>query len=1376
MRLVPQHIVDWFAAGERAGRFTAVTLFVDISGFTTATEALMAQQRAGAEALADVMEAVFAPLIATVYARGGFISGFAGDAFTAVFPTADSAPQQALAAAWTMLSGTHISHVTPFGAFRFGVKVGLAEGEVVWGVAGGRVAYFRGAAVNACAAAEQHAAGGQLVVTDRARALLADRITAVPVADGFWQVTAVAGPVPPLPSMSEPAPQPARPVRGQEPFVPAELLRMTARGEFRQVVTLFVNVQGGPQSDELEALMTAVLRLLDEYDGYLCRLDFGDKGCNLLFFWGAPVAHENDIARTLDFALALRATAARPLRMGITYRMVYAGFAGSELRAEYTCYGLSVNLAARLMTQAPWGDIWLDEAVMERAAGFEVVGIGRFTFKGFSAPQQVYRLEAQAAYAADMPFFAGQLVGRAAELAQLRTALSVLAHGRFAGAIVVRGEAGIGKSRLAHEALQLAVEQSDARVYLCQTDEILRQPLNPLRYMLSRAFHQHPVLSRDENRKRFEAECQRLARYTSDMALVAELERTVSFLGALVDLYWPDSLYERLEPELRFENTLDALKAFFRASAQQQPVIVQLEDAQWLDAESWQFVTRLLRNMEDVPLALVMTSREPLPTEPFGGTPPLVVEMGALGPSAVAELVADLLGEPPAPDLLALLGARSEGNPFYLEQLVRYLQEQDVLRMSAEGVTAVSAARELPVDIQAVLIARLDRLSREVRDVVQTAAVLGREFEVRVLSQMLRDDLELEAKLGAAEGAAVWSALTELRYIFRHALLQDAAYQMQLESRLAALHRLAAGAIEATYAGDLSPYFADLVYHYGRAGDTDRERSYARKAAVRAAGMYANADAIRYFSRALELTPADDDRARFDLLHGRVAVYHLTGDRKAQLADLQALEALAARLDIAARALTFTAYADYALETSDYHGLSDYAQQAIEAAQAVDDIRLELRGMTQWANALFRLGDSEGSIARLHAALAKCEQVRATTTADIRLNEASIHKSLNVVYVRKGEYELAREHILRSIELSGAAGDIRSEGNCYNNLALVSYFTGDYQTAREQMLIGLEAAERVGERSSMCLFTGNIGVISYKLGDVAAAQTYYERALQLQQEIDDKYSQIMTLNNLGVLHMDRCEYEQAIERYEQSLALARQSNDRGNEVLATVNLGLVAQKIGDFDTAVAFCDAAIALCREVGDRYHEVESLSNMVWVQSDLANAALARQYADEALALLPGVEDVQLIGHARLAAARVALLEGAFERALEQFAQSLAALEQSEVTFGEVRAECRAGRIRVALAQGGVPDAADVEDLLALIEGKDVIGALRELDVVWDCYRGLAALGDGRATAVLIRAHEQLQEQAARFTSERLRNLFLNRVAAHRQIAAAFGSLPDR
>ena len=256
------------------------------------------------------------------------------------------------------------------------------------------------------------------------------------------------------------------------------------------------------------------------------------------------------------------------------------------------------------------------------------------------------------------------------------------------------------------------------------------------------------------------------------------------------------------------------------------------------------------------------------------------------------------LGAPAGDSLLNRLEQDAQGNPFFAEQILSYLRDEGWLEQ-IDGAWQLAAAggQPLPSDVNAVLVARLDRLTQSVREVVQTAAVLGREFEVRLLADMLRAEPRLPDTIAEAERQDIWSALNALRHIFRHALLRDAAYHMQVHTRRRALHALAAEALERLYAPDLGAHAGELAYHAEQAGLADQARRYLWLAGQLAASQYQNAPAVDYFSRALALTPAESVRERFDLLAAREAVYALQAKQPERQADLAAMLALAPALD-----------------------------------------------------------------------------------------------------------------------------------------------------------------------------------------------------------------------------------------------------------------------------------------------------------------------------------------------------------------------------------------------------------------------------------------------------------------------------------------------
>ncbi len=314
--LVPPFILDRLQSGTLHGTFPAAALFLDMSGFTHMTDSLMQHGQLGAEALTVVMRAVFDPLIARVEQNGGFIARFEGDAFHAVFPAAPDGLSEvagcALAAAWAMQDWlqAHPTHDTPFGQFNLAAKVGLDIGTLEWGVIqsdDGRRAlyYFRGPVIEGSAAAQSFAARGDVLITAAVRMAAAGLVNCEPVPDdpAVSRVTSFGG-APPAPLLPEPvAADPALVVR----FVPPEVLTLAVSGEFRHVVSLFIHLARPPTDTELEHFMATVFALLDRYGGALAGMGFGDKGPNLLLFWGAPTSTENDVTRAAGFALDLRA-------------------------------------------------------------------------------------------------------------------------------------------------------------------------------------------------------------------------------------------------------------------------------------------------------------------------------------------------------------------------------------------------------------------------------------------------------------------------------------------------------------------------------------------------------------------------------------------------------------------------------------------------------------------------------------------------------------------------------------------------------------------------------------------------------------------------------------------------------------------------------------------------------------------------------------------------------------------------------------------------------------------------------------------------------------------------------------------------------------
>ncbi len=1247
-QLTPKFILDRMDKGETSGRLEAACLFVDISGFTPLTVALMNHGTEGAEVLAEVLAAVFEPLIDALYRHGGFIAGFAGDAFKAVFavdndparedfdresPDRQAVCAQALLAAWAIR--THLtespSQATRFGAFTFSGKVFAAWGPVDWAIwrdtsksehSQRAASLFGGDGLAQAMAIDLHADAGQVVITKALnRNLPNGLLTTTSVADYRRvdaldaQALSVATPV------HSPPTRPTDRLRAAD-FYPGWLLNSTLQGEFRQVVTVFVSFERSFGPVELADFQAALFRLVDQYNGFLGRVgQIGgkDNGNTLLLFWGAPTGSEHDVERALGFILDLKEISPVGLRAGVTTRMAYAGFVGSPLAEEYTCHGSYVNLAARQLVAADWGEIWIDDETARQAARrFQTDRRGLLRFKGFVDPQPVFLLTGRQTGEAQA-FYAGTLVGRQAEIAELRAGIEPIFSGNFAGLVTVEGEAGLGKSRLVHEfQLQTATMAQSPRWFLCQTDDILRRPLNPLRYWLRRYFSQSADASDQINRTSFDATLDDLRHAMPDTELAAELaaelSRSRSFLAALVDLHWAGSLYARLDPQLRLENMLDALKTLIKAESLVQPVILLLEDAHWLDDESRQFIIQLTRNVDGFPLALVITQRpgDEINKLVSADMPRARIQLSGLNESQIEPIATALLGAQPSRELVNLIAIRANGNPFFAEQIVLYLQEHNMLEQGEQGLQVSESLRPendhleptlLPTDVRALLTARLDQLQPKVKEVVQTASVLGREFDSRLLFHMLekRSGEVLNRQMGEVDRARIWSAMGEARYLFRHALLRDAAYDMQLRSRLRRLHLAAAGAGRAVYAGEPSSHYAELVHHYHLGEDWEEERIHAQLAGEYAAEQYASQEALRFYTRAIDLMSDDQEAARHDVLLKREAVLDVLGDRENQQRDLDALMQIQQALPLKKQVTVQLRRAELQRNISDYAEALETVLSAQSIAQNLDDIATRIECNHLQGRILWQMGKYAEARRPLR------EAIELARSAGLQSYLPQCQYDIGAAYHQEGKNRAARPYFLEATHGFDQADNRMGVARCTAMIGVLDNEAGDYVSAQRSYMQSLESCESIGWRLGTAYCLGYLCNNFFALGDYSSASLYNARAHALSLELADENGIANALDTDGLIHLIQGQYAEANQLCAQALRLYQQMGDRRGEAFAMTHLGIIDLELGATASAEVYFIQANDIRSLLGDTASLVDSMAGLASIHQQRGASAPA-------------------------------------------------------------------------------------------------------------------------------------------------------------------------
>jgi class 3 adenylate cyclase/tetratricopeptide (TPR) repeat protein len=776
---------------------------------------------------------------------------------------------------------------------------------------------------------------------------------------------------------------------------------LVIEGERKTVTALFADIKGSMElmadldPEEARAIIDPALKHMIEavrrYDGYIVQ----STGDGIFALFGAPVAHEDHPQRALHAAVRLQeairgysaklvADGGTPLeaRVGInTGEVVVRTLTTADGHTEYTPIGHTANLASRMQAIAPTGSIAITEHTRPLVEGyFQLKSRGPSRVKGLSEPINVYevtgigplRTRLQRASVRGLTKF----VGREREMDMLRHALehAKTGHGQIVAAIA---EPGVGKSRLFYEFK--ATSQSGCMVLEAYSvSHGKASAYLPVIELLKNYFE---ITSEDEERKRREKITGKL------LTLDRGLEDTLPYLFVLLDVHGDDDSITQLEPQLRRRRTLEATKRVLVRESLNQPLIVIFEDLHWIDAETQALLSLLVETIATVRILLLVNYRSEYQHPWSSKTYYLQLRLDPLRPENAEEMLTALLGDDEGfVTLRRLIIDKTEGNPFFMEEIVQALFEQGVLaRNGALKLTKGLKEIRVPSTVQAVLTSRIDRLSSAEKELLQTLAVIGRDFSLRLVRCLVAtSDEELERMLTGlqlAEFIYEQPARGGVEYTFKHALTQEVAYNSVLIERRKALHERTGEALERMFADRLDDCVTDLAHHYDRSSNLRKAVEYLERAGRRAMEQAAHSEAMGYVTRALELIkklPDGADRARHEL-------------------ELQMTLSFSLHVTVGPGSPEREKPLARALELCEQLGDS-----------RMMEVMLSL-GSVRWARSEPLL-----ALQLFEKALALAEQAK---DADLL---AAAHAGIGIQLAMLGQFEKAREHLEGAIELSGS--------------------------------------------------------------------------------------------------------------------------------------------------------------------------------------------------------------------------------------------------------------------------------------------------------------------------------------------------------------------
>jgi predicted ATPase len=966
----------------------------------------------------------------------------------------------------------------------------------------------------------------------------------------------------------------------------------------------------------------------------------------------------------------------------------------------------------------------------------------------------------------------GRLVGREVEFAEARAAWKEAssAPGR-SRVLLITGEPGSGKTPLVREIRTLAeVTGGRALVASCYAEGTA--PYAPI------------------------------AQFIREALSLQALELPDLVLAGLMDLapdlraHYPDvPALTPLDAHADRQRLFESVVALCGALVERAPLLWVVEDAQWADSGTLFLLRHLAQRSRSMGfrVLLVLTYREVELGESCCLSDVLMdlhrlgqavrIKLGRLNRAQTGELLAVLLqGEIPDAFLDAIY-RETEGNPLFVEEICKALMEDGHLHREGGRWHWSLDRLRLPQSISMAIQARISRLPAATQEVLPLAAVIGRAFDFKTLCRA--GDLEEEDVIHALEAAERAQLLVEMdtprgagsqeMLAFAHKVTRSALLESLSGLRRRRMHRRVADAIRELRPDDLEA----LAYHYGEAGDEERSLTYHLRAADRARRVYANDDAIRLYTEALHLMP-DDHPGRFDALAARAGVYDVVARREEQLADAQAMLALAdASHDDARRCDALIALTDYYLETEPALA-QEPAAQSVALAKTLGDPLREGQALRRLGREARYRYDFALSRSALEAAIARFRQ------ADCPSDTAVCLHMLSLTLGEQGETEAALQAAQDALAASRVAADRRQEAISLRRLAIVHLGIREHAKALPFATAALALHRELGDRSEEARALNVLGVISGWLGRAEEARQYLEQALDLSMAIDSSLGvRSAVINLLWAYYRWLGDYEAALSFLQEQVTCARRLGDEVLEAHLRSQEPFLLAVLGQYEAALEAVQSLLPTLERLlgaGNHSHYLAFAGRM---EAEMGHPDRARAYLETALAQAQENGTAMDIANARHSLAYAALREGGAARlrsGLEQATEAIELLRGAKAVDERAEALHTAAQLHLAVSEGGLPATKVAEHReAALACSTEALQITATWPVTPQAYlythaRALRAAGhDAEAEEPLRRAHERVLSVAAQIRDETLRRGWLDSVRLNREILRAWVARED-
>ena len=932
--------------------------------------------------------------------------------------------------------------------------------------------------------------------------------------------------------------------------------RSSIEGERKLVTVLFADVAHFTSISEkldpedVHSIMDGCFKLLMEdihrYEGTVNQF----LGDGIMAIFGAPVTYEDHAQRACHASLAIQMDLIGygerlkkehgvdfNMRIGLNTGKVVVGSIGDDLRMDYTALGDTTNIAFLLQQIAKPGKIILSDRTYRIIKGyFQSEFIGEENLKQREKTVKYYeliheRMKRTRIDVGEEEKILTRFINREEELTMMLDLFERVKN-KEGQVICIVGEAGEGKSRLIYE-FKKPIDLSEARYLESQCISYGNNiPYYPVVEILRKSLDISELNSQEDFRKNLEKRLKRLDEKLLDSGPI---------LFRFLSLETEAEPITASDPKQAKEMIFETLRLLILSESQVKPIIIVIENLQWMDSISEEFISYLVESIASLPVFLILTYRVGY-THPFGSRSYLrQISLSRFSDRESKRIIQALIPDHRLPyDFIKLILDEAEGNPLYLEEIMKSLTERDIIVKDPMGYKLAKDIKEIeiPETIQEIVLARVDRLEEHSKMTLQAASVIGREFTLKLLARQE----ELERRLAKymtdlkhLEFIQEKRLFPEIEYMFKNAVTKDVVYSSLLLHHRKELHRKIAEAIERLYWEKNEEYLEMLAYHYLHSDATDKSITYLIKAGKKAKSIYANNEAIEYFRKALNLMGQHK---------GSCDEYRKEAHR--ELADL-------------------------------YDLVGDYPQainHCVEGMKFVSSSAEKAENLRKIGMICEKKGDSVEALKFYE------EAMDLIAHREYPLEAGRIYMNIGWLHNRNGDYDRATDFCNRALNIFRQEKSDYETALALNNLAVIHEFHGQWDLAERYNKESTQLIKKAGDQRKLGSFYISLGLLSWKKGSLRKAKNYFKKSLMLMETIGNTLGIANSFSNLGKVYISEGNLNKAFSYLEKSKTMFQKMGTKSKLCQSYIALAEAYIKKGDLEKGKDYCKKGMEIALE----------------------------------------------------------------------------------------------------------------------------------------------------------------------------------------------------